>query len=131
MASTDKLVTMSDIAELAKDKDKCIIIVDDKVYDVTKFLDEHPGGEEVLKEQHGQDATTAFEDVGHSIDARQQMIQFQIGQLQRVRAPVNTTTTPAVAATSWTKLIIPIVIAVSAVVIYKLIAGQMGASSTS
>jgi cytochrome b involved in lipid metabolism len=39
---------------------------------------QHPGGEEVLKEQHGKDATNAFEDVGHSSDAREQMKAFEI-----------------------------------------------------
>lgn len=32
--------------------------------------DQHPGGEEVLIEQAGREATEAFEDVGHSSDAR-------------------------------------------------------------
>lgn len=34
------------------------------------FIIQHPGGEEVLLEQAGKDATEAFEDVGHSTDAR-------------------------------------------------------------
>lgn len=37
-----------------------------KVYDVTKFLKEHPGGEEVLLNLAGQDATKCFDDIGHS-----------------------------------------------------------------
>lgn len=41
----------------------------------------HPGGEEVLLEQAGQDGTEAFEDVGHSSDARQMMEPYKIGQL--------------------------------------------------
>ena len=44
----------------------------------------HPGGEEVLKEQHGKDATHAFEDVGHSSDAREQMKAYEIGRLHPV-----------------------------------------------
>lgn len=40
------------------------------VYDVSKFMDEHPGGDEVLISEGGRDATDAFEDVGHSDDAR-------------------------------------------------------------
>lgn len=42
---------------------------------------QHPGGEEVLLEQAGKEATESFEDVGHSTDARELMIKYKIGQL--------------------------------------------------
>ncbi len=35
-------------------------VIDSKVYDVTGFLDAHPGGEAVLKQVAGQDATDEF-----------------------------------------------------------------------
>uniref|UniRef100_A0A8C2BJK5 Cytochrome b5 type B n=1 Tax=Cyprinus carpio TaxID=7962 RepID=A0A8C2BJK5_CYPCA len=38
----------------------------------------HPGGEEVLMEQAGADATESFEDVGHSTDAREMLQQYYI-----------------------------------------------------
>ncbi|XP_048402427.1 cytochrome b5 [Stegostoma tigrinum] len=57
------------------------LVIHDKVYDVTKFLEEHPGGEEVLFEQAGGDATESFEDVGHSSDAREMLKQYFIGEL--------------------------------------------------
>nr|NP_724575.1 cytochrome b5, isoform A [Drosophila melanogaster]AAG22305.2 cytochrome b5, isoform A [Drosophila melanogaster] len=41
----------------------------------------HPGGEEVLIEQAGKDATENFEDVGHSNDARDMMKKYKIGEL--------------------------------------------------
>ena len=47
-------------------------------------LFQHPGGEEVLKEQHGKDASNAFEDVGHSTDAREQMKAYEIARLHPV-----------------------------------------------
>ena len=53
-------------------------------FSYSKNFFQHPGGEEVLKEQHGKDATNAFEDVGHSNDAREQMIAYEIGQLHPV-----------------------------------------------
>ncbi|XP_025158250.1 cytochrome b5 isoform X1 [Harpegnathos saltator] len=57
------------------------IIIHNEIYNVTSFLNEHPGGEEVLLEQNGLDATEAFEDIGHSSDARELMISFKIGEL--------------------------------------------------
>ncbi|XP_032458518.1 cytochrome b5 isoform X1 [Phocoena sinus] len=57
------------------------LILHYKVYDLTKFLEEHPGGEEVLREQAGGDATENFEDVGHSTDARELSKTFIIGEL--------------------------------------------------
>uniref|UniRef100_A0A4W5KR48 Cytochrome b5 n=1 Tax=Hucho hucho TaxID=62062 RepID=A0A4W5KR48_9TELE len=57
------------------------IIIKHKVYDVTTFLEEHPGGEEVLREQAGGDATESFEDVGHSSDAREMAANMVIGEL--------------------------------------------------
>ncbi|XP_044055833.1 cytochrome b5 isoform X2 [Siniperca chuatsi] len=57
------------------------LIIHDKVYDITGFLEEHPGGEEVLLEQAGADATESFEDVGHSTDAREMLLQYYIGEV--------------------------------------------------
>ncbi|CAD7679218.1 unnamed protein product [Nyctereutes procyonoides] len=66
------------------------LILHHKVYDLTKFLEEHPGGEEVLREQAGGDATENFEDVGHSTDARELSKTFIIGELHPDdRAKIN------------------------------------------
>jgi len=56
-------------------------VIHDKVYDITQFLDEHPGGEEILIENAGIDSTEAFEDVGHSSDAREMLEQYYKGEL--------------------------------------------------
>lgn len=52
-----------------------------KVYDVTKYLDDHPGGAEVLLDVSGQDADEFFEDIGHSKDARDELSKHLIGTL--------------------------------------------------
>ena len=57
------------------------MIIGGKVIDVSKYLEDHPGGEEVLLDRVGQDATEDFEDVGHSQDARKQLATFEVGEL--------------------------------------------------
>ncbi|XP_066493281.1 cytochrome b5 type B [Tiliqua scincoides] len=57
------------------------IVIHGRVYDISGFLHEHPGGEEVLLEQGGRDATECFEDVGHSMDAREMLNQYLIGEV--------------------------------------------------
>ena len=59
----------------------CWIVVDDLVYNLTDMLRDHPGGDDVLLEQAGRDATIAFHSVGHSTDASQQMNAYLIGIL--------------------------------------------------
>ena len=51
------------------------------VLDISSYLNEHPGGEEILLDVAGGDATTAFEDVGHSDDAKEAMDSLCIGKL--------------------------------------------------
>uniref|UniRef100_A0A182PNC3 Cytochrome b5 heme-binding domain-containing protein n=1 Tax=Anopheles epiroticus TaxID=199890 RepID=A0A182PNC3_9DIPT len=81
MASTElKQYSLAQVAEHNKPTDVWMVI-HDKVYDVTKFLAEHPGGEEVLIEYAGKEATAEFDDVGHSSDAKEQMKQFLVGEL--------------------------------------------------
>jgi len=74
--------TYDDVAKHADKKD-LYVVIHDKVYDATKFLDEHPGGEEVLLDMAGKDATDAFEDVGHSDEAREILATLLKGKLER------------------------------------------------
>ena len=53
-----------------------------KVYDVSNYLNDHPGGAEVVMEVAGEDATNMFEDIGHSSDAREEMKKHFIGLLK-------------------------------------------------
>lgn len=53
-----------------------------KVYDVTKYLDDHPGGAEVMLDVAGQDADEFFEDIGHSKEARAELKEYLIGEFK-------------------------------------------------
>ena len=52
------------------------------VYDVTKYVKNHPGGVDVLVDVAGKDATEAYEDVGHSEDANDILEAYLIGTLK-------------------------------------------------
>ncbi|NXE85202.1 CYB5B protein, partial [Cochlearius cochlearius] len=76
------------------------------------LLFQHPGGEEVLLEQAGRDATESFEDVGHSTDAREMLKQYYIGEIHPVRTswlqqPLSNTGWDCVKA-FWSTWLIPI-----------------------
>ncbi|KAG0504626.1 hypothetical protein KC19_N011300 [Ceratodon purpureus] len=72
-----------------RDKEDCWIIIDGKVYDVSEFLEEHPGGDDVILLATGKDATDDFEDVGHSAGARELMKKYLIGDMDVTTLPVE------------------------------------------
>ncbi|XP_064955909.1 uncharacterized protein LOC135607775 [Musa acuminata AAA Group] len=77
-----KKYSPSEISLHASKKD-CWVSIHGKVYDVTTFLEDHPGGEDViLHASAGGDATQAFDDVGHSSTAIIMMEGYVIGTVE-------------------------------------------------
>ncbi|KAJ5028788.1 flavoprotein [Bipolaris maydis] len=97
----DKSFTYSDVSEHNTKKD-LYIVVHDKVYNASSFVDEHPGGEEVLLDVGGQDSTEAFEDVGHSDEAREILEGLYVGKLDRKDGDPKPKSYPALGATATT-----------------------------
>ncbi|KAK7829622.1 hypothetical protein U0070_013308 [Myodes glareolus] len=81
--SCDPSVTYYQLEEVVKrnSAEETWMVIHGRVYDITRFLSEHPGGEEVLLEQAGAEATESFEDVGHSPDAKEMLKQYYIGDV--------------------------------------------------
>ena len=52
------------------DDKKCLIGLHGHVFDITNFVEDHPGSTETLLLQAGRDATVFFESMGHSLGAR-------------------------------------------------------------
>ena len=75
-----KTFTISDVEKHTSEKDAWLII-EDKVYNVTDYLNEHPGGSEILMDVAGQDASDMFESIGHSNDARKHLEKLLVGDL--------------------------------------------------
>ncbi|KAF7649548.1 hypothetical protein LDENG_00139580 [Lucifuga dentata] len=102
------------------------IVIHNQVYDVTKFLEEHPGGEEVLREQAGGDATESFEDVGHSTDAREMAGGMVIGELHpddrvKLSKPVESLVATIPEEPSWfVNWLIPALAAIIVTLMYRI-----------
>ena len=75
-----KFITRADVAKHS-DRDDMWFVIEGKVYGVSKYLEDHPGGEEVLLDRAGADATEDFEDVGHSQQARDTLKKYELGEL--------------------------------------------------
>ena len=68
---------MSQLREIAKSEvelhnkdDDVWVIYKDKVYDLSKFYDTHPGGPDSILEHAGKDSTAPFDDAGHPAYAK-------------------------------------------------------------
>lgn len=61
----------------------CWLAVRGKVYDVTSFVQKHPGGVSAILKHGGEEATEHF--AFHSREAQKQWSQFQIGVLEGYR----------------------------------------------
>jgi cytochrome b5 len=49
------------------------------VYDVTDYSIDHPGGDEIMRDNSGTDATGEFEEIGHSATAKEQLADLRVG----------------------------------------------------
>ncbi|KAI9644070.1 hypothetical protein NHQ30_007422 [Ciborinia camelliae] len=70
-----------------KSEESLWFIIDSKVYDVTEFIDAHPGGESVLKQVAGTDATEAFYNL-HRQEVLQKYSNLCIGTIEGEKSQV-------------------------------------------
>ncbi|XP_062997533.1 cytochrome b5 [Elgaria multicarinata webbii] len=114
--------TLAEVAKRNTNKETWLVIRG-RVYDVTGFLDEHPGGEEVLLEQAGKDATESFDDVGHSEDAQDMLRQYLIGEVhpcdRTPDASKDPNKPPSNESSFWSVWLIPILGALVLGVMYR------------
>lgn len=81
--SNDKQYSLSEVAK-HKTQNNCWIVISGNVYDVTKYLDFHPGGADLILMYCGKDATQAFatqggRGSGHSNRAKQLLGNYLVG----------------------------------------------------
>jgi cytochrome b involved in lipid metabolism len=56
---------------LLESEDMFVVMIHNRLYDLTQFTEEHPGGASILEEYRGRDATKIFENACHSTFARE------------------------------------------------------------
>ncbi|KAI9356557.1 FMN-dependent dehydrogenase-domain-containing protein [Zopfochytrium polystomum] len=83
-----RTVTHKEVSAHSSAKD-CWVIIHGKVYDLTAFLSQHPGGAKVILKEAGRDATSAFSTF-HPKDLIDQMLPKEafVGALDAASQPV-------------------------------------------
>ena len=77
------------IATMAKDENKILVTINDKVYDLTNYKS-HPGGFKIIQLCQSKDATEIFEKYHYPKgESRSIMKQYQIGILDLRVTPVE------------------------------------------
>ncbi|CAH2067158.1 unnamed protein product, partial [Iphiclides podalirius] len=76
----DRILTLAEVSQHDTPQD-CWVVIYDRVYDISTFLDEHPGGADIMLEYAGRDASTAFRSSGHSKMAAKALERFLVGEL--------------------------------------------------
>jgi nitrate reductase (NAD(P)H) len=89
-------ITMAEVEQHASDNDAWIV-VKDKVYDCTPFLEDHPGGSASITMNAGTDTTEDFTAV-HSAKAWKDLEKYYIGELVSDAAAGAAAAAPASAA---------------------------------
>lgn len=87
-------------------RQNCWLIISGNVYDVTGFISNHPGGASVITNRCGADATSAFQNQGHSSYAYSLLSQYLIGSVGS-SVPVNATPTPGGGGSTTTNPTVP------------------------
>jgi cytochrome b involved in lipid metabolism len=90
-----KRFTTADVAAHNK-PDDLFIVVDEDVYDLTKFADEHPGGKKILTRVAGKDASKQFWKYHNEGILKKYKSKLQVGSLdtKKAEAPPTPPATP-------------------------------------
>mmetsp|Transcript_20775 Transcript_20775/g.70714 ORF Transcript_20775/g.70714 Transcript_20775/m.70714 type:complete len:134 (+) Transcript_20775:62-463(+) len=124
MADTDtskgdgKVISVAELGKHNTEKD-CWMAIDGKVYDVTEFLDEHPGGGDIMVTSSGRDATEDYDDVGHSQHARSMMEKYLVGDYEG-GAPDKSARVAADSGSGPLATLLPIVVVLIAIIVMVL-----------
>merc|ERR1712072_130831 len=116
-----KVISLEEFNKHSTSKDLWLCIRG-KVIDVTKYQEDHPGSDTILQEMGGKDATTEFDDVGHTVEAKGVRDGLVIGHIPEDQLPKlpgwtegsNGDDTDASGGSAGTLFVLAIIVAVGA-----------------
>ena len=79
MSTNTKLITSEELELHNQSHSQPWLVIDGKVYTIEEYQYEHPGGDEILLEFAGRDATVDFKKTGHSKDAIRKLKTIFVG----------------------------------------------------
>ena len=89
-----KSFSQADVASHNK-PDNLYIIVDEDVYDLRKFQEEHPGGKKILQRVAGKDASKQFWKYHNEGILKKYKCQLQVGSINSKKQPAPPTPPPS------------------------------------
>lgn len=82
----ENFYSLAEVAKHNKEND-CWVVIENKVYRVENYINDHPGGSDKIINNCGKDATNFFNSIkngqGHSQKAWQKLEEFYIGSLKK------------------------------------------------
>lgn len=117
MSAKGKLFTRAEVEVHNTEKDLWVIL-HGKVYDITKFVDEHPGGVDTLTDVGGVDGSSEFDSVGHSDSAKAMLTKYYLGDLSAEEKAAVKAAKKGAKGTQSSNLAIGFVVALLAAVVY-------------
>lgn len=93
-----KIITKNELTEHTDETD-CWLLINNRVYDISSYLKDHPGGATILLEHSAIDSTEFFHEIGHSDTAKEKLKEFYIGDIELA---ISSTTSNTKSNTSYT-----------------------------
>ena len=76
-----KTITDKELME-HNSEDSLWVAIHGKVFDLTEFYMEHPGGYDIIEEYAGKDATLRYEEGEHNVSAVRDLKKYYVGEYE-------------------------------------------------
>ena len=86
MDHSKKLVTFEELQN-HRSRDDCWVLIHGKVYDMSDFIQKHPGGQKFILQNAGFDGSAQYDDAYHTDEQQEQLQKFLVGNFDMETFP--------------------------------------------